>query len=81
MVKLNTCEMERIDREIRDRFDKGDERVMSVLEGVYDEFMKGKGRGTTEDVMIYGGNRHWVISTNLWGLNICDREGLVTDGD
>ena len=81
MAKLNTCEMERIDREIRDRFDRGDARVVRVLEGAYGAFMNGRGSGTTEDVMIYGGNRYWVISTNLWGLSVCHWEGLVTDAD
>jgi hypothetical protein len=75
MQKLNTCRMDVIDREIRDRFDRGDERILSVLEEVYDEFMEGRGRGTVEDVMIYGGNRYWVISTNFWGLNVCGWEG------
>jgi hypothetical protein len=75
MQKLNTCRMDVIDREIRDRFDRGEKRVLSVLEEVYDEFMEGRGRGTVEDVMIYGGNRYWVISTNFWGLNVCEWEG------
>jgi hypothetical protein len=49
--------------------------VLSALEEVHDEFMDGKGRGIVEDVMIYGGSRYWVISTNLWGLNVCEWEG------
>ena len=75
MQKLNTCRMDVIDREIRDRFDRGEKRVLSVLEEVYDQYMEGRGGGTVEDVMIYRGNRYWVISTNFWGLNVCEWEG------
>lgn len=80
MQKLNTCRMDIIDREIRDRFDRGEKTVLSVLEEVYDGFMGGRGRGAVEDVMIYGGNRYWVISTNFWGLNVCEWERAGMNG-
>jgi hypothetical protein len=81
MVKLHTNEMDKVDREIRDMFDRRDKRVMSVLEGVYDGFMNEKKKGTVEDVMIYGGNRYWVITMNVWGSNVCKWEKAGTDED
>ncbi|KAE9363134.1 hypothetical protein N431DRAFT_356986 [Stipitochalara longipes BDJ] len=76
MVKLNTCEMEMIDREIRDRFDMGDEHVKAVLEGVYEDIVD---KRWAEDVRIYGGNRYLVIATWFWGRNRCQWKEVVLD--
>jgi hypothetical protein len=73
MVKLDTCEMQIIDREIRDRFDMGDERVSTVVEeaceGVVD-------KRWAEDLRVYGGNRYLVVATSFWGRNRCLWENL-----
>jgi len=72
MVEVHTDEMDKIDREIRNRYDRGEKRVLEVLKGVNEETVLGKG---VEDFTIYGGNRYWIITTNLWGLNVCAWEG------
>lgn len=72
MVELGTCEMDKIDREIRDRFDYYDSGVMRVLNGVYEGIIVGKGM---EEVEIEGENRYWVITTWFWGCNLCVWEG------
>jgi hypothetical protein len=72
MADLGTCEMDKIDREIRDRFDWYDSRLMKVLNGVYEGIIRDKGM---EEVEIEGENRYWVITTCFWGLNLCEWEG------
>jgi len=68
MMKLVTCEIEIIDKEIRDRFDMRDERVSAVLEGVYEDAVD---KRWAEDVRIYGGNKYLVIAAWFWGRNRC----------
>jgi hypothetical protein len=72
-MELKTDEMVTIDREIRNRFDRGDRKVTTALEGVYDRIVE---KGGMNEVRIYGGNRYWVISTKFWGRHLCVSEGL-----
>jgi len=72
MVELGTCEMDKIDRKIRDRFEWFDGGVMRVLNGVYDDIVVEKGM---EEVEIEGENRYWVITTWFWACNLCAGEG------
>jgi hypothetical protein len=77
MVALHTSDMDDIDREIRDRFDRGENKVLSVLAGVYEDITNVVEMG---EVRIYGGNKYWVLTTSFWARNLCEREGSVLGG-
>jgi len=77
MLKLNTSEMDAIDREIRDQFDKGDKRILCVMEGIYEDIVDPV---WAEDVSVYGGNRYAVLTTGFWGRKFCKWEGTADCG-
>lgn len=77
MVKLNTSEMDTIDREIRDQSDKGEKRIMCVMEGVYKDIVDPV---WAEDVSVYGGNEYSVVTTGFWGRKFCKWESTAKFG-
>jgi hypothetical protein len=77
MLKLNTSEMDTIDREIRDQFDKGDKRILCVMNGIYKDIVDPV---WAEDVSIYGGNGYSVVTTGFWGRKFCKWEGTADFG-
>jgi hypothetical protein len=77
MVKLNTSEMDTIDREILDQFDRGDKRIMCVMEGIYKDSVDPV---WAEDVCVYGGNAYSVVTTGVWGRKFCKWEGIAKVG-
>jgi hypothetical protein len=74
MVALHASDMDDIDREIRNRFDRSENKALSVLAGVYGDIIDVVEMG---EVRIYGGNKYWVLTTSFWGCNLCEREGSV----
>ena len=77
MVKLNTSEMDTIDREIRDQFDKGDKRILRVMEGIHKDIVDPV---WAENISIYGGNQYSVLTTRFWGRTFCKWEGTADFG-
>jgi hypothetical protein len=74
MVKLNTSEMDIIDRDIRDQFERGDSRILRVIEGVYKDIVDPV---WAEDVSICGGSGYSVVTTGFWGRKFCKWEATA----
>lgn len=77
MVKLNTSEMDTIDREIGDRFDRGDKGIMCVIEGVYKDIVDPV---WAEDICVYGGNAYSVVTMGFWGRKFVNGRALQSLG-